>query len=181
MKKLPTLKTPRLILRPYKMEDAEEIALLANDKAIATNTENLPYPYETYMAEDWIRTHPDYFAHDKMLTLAVVLRKKNTLMGAIGLDMNKKNDHAELGYWLGRPFWGHGYATEAARRMLHFGFTDLKFHRVFSVHLSQNPTSGKVLQKLGMKHEGTLKEHVQKWGDYLDLEHYGILRQDYKP
>ncbi|MGE3920764.1 MAG: GNAT family N-acetyltransferase [Gammaproteobacteria bacterium] len=179
MRKIPTLDTPRLILRPFKLEDAPIIAELGNDKDIATNTENLPFPYEEPMARQWIACHDDMYEHGTLLNLAIVLRKQNKLMGAIGFDFNYKYDHAELGYWLGRPYWGVGYATEAARRMLHYGFMDLNLHRIHSCHLTITPISGRVLQKVGMQHEGCFRGHIKKWGEYLDLEHYGILREEY--
>jgi RimJ/RimL family protein N-acetyltransferase len=181
MRKLPILKTPRLILRPFKMDDGPVVASLANDKDIATNTENLPFPYEEYMALDWIRAHERMYQENHMLTLAVTHAKKSQVMGAIGLEIEATNNHAELGYWLGKPYWGHGYATEAAKRLIHYGFMDLKYHRIYSIHLSQNPDSGKVLQKIGMTYEGTMRQHIQKWGEFLDVKVYGILRSEYKP
>lgn len=179
IRKLPTLQTPRLILRPYRLDEAAIVSQLANDKDIATNTENLPYPYEEYMAYNWISHHEDMFLRGDLLNLAVCLRKTNEVIGAIGFDLDLKNDNAELGYWLGRPFWGKGYATEAARRMLHYGFTELNFHRIHSCHLSLNPASGHVLQKIGMQHEGHLKEHLKKWDNYEDVEKFAILKSDY--
>lgn len=179
MRKLPTLNTPRLILRPFKIEDAPIVGELANDRDIATNTENLPHPYDESMARQWIGNHQDLFDQGSLLNLAIVTRKQNKVIGAIGFDLDFKNDCAELGYWLGRPYWGMGYATEAAKRMLHYGFTELKFHRIHSCHLSINPASGKVLQKIGMKHEGRLREHLKKWDVYEDVEKYGILRNEY--
>lgn len=179
MTKLPTLLTPRLILRPFKLEDAPVVSELANDKDIATNTENLPYPYEEHMARYWISNHQEMFERGDLLNLAVTLRKNNKVLGAIGFDLDYKNDAAELGYWLGRPYWGVGYATEAAKRMLHYGFTELKFHRIHSCHLTLNPASGNVLQKIGMQHEGHLREHLKKWDKYEDVEKYGILRSEY--
>jgi [ribosomal protein S5]-alanine N-acetyltransferase len=179
MRKLPTLQTPRLTLRPFRMEDAPTVQRLANDKDIATNTQNLPHPYEEYMAKRWISLHQQMFDNNDLLNLAVVVRKSNELIGAIGYDLDEKNDNGELGYWLGRPYWGMGYATEAARRLLHYGFSDLKFYRVHSCHLTLNPASGNVLKKIGMSHEGQRKGHIKKWGKYEDLELYGILVEDY--
>lgn len=180
MKKIPILQTPRLILRPFKMSDAPVISELANDKEIVTNTQNLPYPYEEYMAEDWISHHAILFNENKFLNLAVVQRKKNLVMGAIGLEFSMQHDNAELGYWLGRPYWGQGYATEAAKRLLHYAFAELKLHRVHSIHLSINPASGRILQKIGMTHEGCMREHIKKWGIYENVDLYGILRREYE-
>jgi len=179
MSKIPTLKTQRLILRPFKMSDAAAIAELANDKDIATNTENLPFPYYEHHAIDWIRAHQHMYDDNHMLTQAITLAKKGTVIGAIGLEFTKSYNHAELGYWLGKPFWGQGYATEATKRLLHYGFMDLNLHRIHAFHLSQNPASGHVLKKLGMTHEGTMREHLMKWDEYLDTEFYGILRNEY--
>lgn len=179
MPKLPTLKTQRLILRPFKMSDAPVVATLANDKDIATNTENLPYPYLEHHAIDWIRAHQHMYDENHMLTLAITLAKKGEIIGAIGLEFTKNYNHAELGYWLGKPYWGNGYATEATKRLIHYGLVELNLHRIHAIHLKKNPHSGKVLQKLGMKYEGTLREHIMKWGEYLDAECYGILRSEY--
>ncbi len=179
MPKIPTLKSQRLILRPFKMSDAAAIAELANDKDIATNTENLPFPYYEHHAIDWIRAHQYMYDDDQMLTQAITLAKKGTVIGAIGLEFTKSYHHAELGYWLGKPFWGMGYATEATKRIVHHGFMDLKLHRIHAFHLSQNPASGNVLKKLGMLHEGSMREHILKWGEYLNTEFYGILRSEY--
>ncbi len=181
MRRLPTLQTPRLILRAFKLEDAKVVAELANDKEIALNTENLPFPYDEHMAADWIDNLDNYYLQNKMLTLAITLRKNNAVIGAIGFDITSKNDHAELGYWLGRPFWGQGFATEACKRLLHHGFTELKYHRIFSCHLKRNEISGRILQKLGMQYEGCQRQHLKKFGCYEDLALYGILREEYNP
>lgn len=179
--KIPTLKTPRLILRPFVLDDAKIVAELANDKEIATNTKNLPYPYTEELAIEWINAHPDLYSDSKLMTLAVVQSKRDIVIGAIGLEIDTNNDRAELGYWLGRPYWDQGYATEAARRLMHYAFTDLQLNRVHSCHLTLNPKSGRILKKLGMSHEGHLRQQIKKWGEYQDLELYGILASEYKP
>jgi len=75
-------------------------------------------------------------------------------------------DHrrAELGYWIGVPYWGKGYATEAARSVVNYGFSTLELHRIFASHVPANPASGRVLTKIGMRHEGRLLGHILKWG-----------------
>lgn len=176
---MPLLQTPRLILRAFKMDDAPVVQQLANDKEVATNTQNMPHPYEEYMARRWISCHQEMFDENELLNLAVVLRKTNEVIGAIGFDIDEKNDAAELGYWLGRPYWGMGYATEAARRLVHYGFTEMKYHRIYGCHLKINPASGNVLKKIGMKYEGCRPQHIKRWGDYLDLELYGLNIVEY--
>lgn len=109
--KLPTLQTPCLILRPFKMMDVTRVTQLANDFDIALNTENFPYPYEESMAHTWILQHQDFFQSNQKLILAITKRKNEQLIGAIGLDIDLKHDRAGLGYWLGRPFWKQGYGN----------------------------------------------------------------------
>ena len=87
---------------------------------------------------------------------------------------------AELGYWVGVPYWGRGYATEAAREMLRHGFEDLKLNRIFAGVFGGNVASSNVLRKIGMQHEGTARQHFLKWGQFLDNECYGIIASDWK-
>ena len=94
------------------------------------------------------------------------------------LHPNPKDQNAGLGYWVGAPHWGRGYATEAAAEMLCYGFEELGLHRVHASHLGNNPTSGKVLRKVGMNHEGTRPEHHERWGEYRDAVMYGLLARD---
>ena len=78
---------------------------------------------------------------------------------------------------LGRPFWGRGYATEAARAVIEYGFSVLNLHRIYAMHFSRNPASGRVMEKCGMVHEGRFREHVRKWGVFEDVDLRGILRE----
>ena len=110
----------------------------------------------------------------------IFVRKGERLCGGIGLAAHLEHNRAELGYWIGVPFWGNGYGTEAAREMLRFGFENLQLHRIDAGHFANNPASGHILRKLGMKHEGTTREHILKWDEYLDVEIYGLLVQEYR-
>jgi RimJ/RimL family protein N-acetyltransferase len=179
MTDLPTLTTERLILRPFALSDASDVHRLAGDWAVADTTLNIPHPYEDGMAEDWISHHQDNFASGQQLTLAVTLRASGALVGAIGLRLTPRFARAEMGYWIGKPYWGHGYCTEAAQAVIACGFGELGLHKIFASHLVRNPASGRVMQKAGMTYEGTLREHVQKWGAFEDLKMYGILRREY--
>jgi RimJ/RimL family protein N-acetyltransferase len=96
------------------------------------------------------------------------------------LRLDDEHHHGELGYWLGKPYWGMGYATEASREMLRYGFEELKLHRIFASHFKHNAASGRVLTKLGMRHEGCQREHLRKWDQFVDSELYGILRREWK-
>jgi [ribosomal protein S5]-alanine N-acetyltransferase len=175
----PTLDTERLILRPFELADAERVQQLAGDFEVADTTLNIPHPYREGMAEAWILTHKPMFRAGVLANYAVTFRS-GELIGAVGLRIDPRHNNAELGYWIGRAHWGNGYCTEAARGVLVYAFYVLELNRVHASHLARNPASGRVMQKLGMRHEGCLRRHVCKWEKYEDLEKYGILANEFK-
>ncbi|MCH2124361.1 MAG: GNAT family N-acetyltransferase [Pirellulaceae bacterium] len=177
MSGLPRLENERLVLRPFDLEDAVEVQCLAGDLDIASTTVLVPHPYLDGMAEEWIVTHHAAFVDRRILELAIELRATAELVGAISLTLNMRDACAELGYWVGKPYWGNGYCTEAARLIIEFGFHELKLNRVFAKHMTRNPSSGRVLEKLGMQYEGCLRQHVQKWNQFEDMNVYGLLCQ----
>lgn len=179
MKEQPTLETERLVLRPFSMADAAVVQRLAGDKEIASTTLNIPHPYEDGMAEAWIGAHQENFERGDSVTFALVRRTDKALVGVIGLNISQAHARAELGYWVGQPYWNKGYCTEAAQKVIHYGFETLGLVRIFARHLKRNPASGRVMQKVGMIYEGRLRKHVQKWEQFEDLDIYGILREDY--
>jgi len=175
----PTLLSERLLLRPFDARDADAVQSLAGEWAIADTTLNIPHPYPDGAAEEWIATHAEAFARGKQAIFAITLRDGFALIGAMGLGIKPVFQRAELGYWISREHWGNGYCTEAARRVLLYGFEDLGLHRIHAVHFSRNPASGRVMQKIGMRKEGVQREHVIKWGRYEDLVLYAILAEDF--
>jgi len=167
------LKTERLVLRPFTLADAPQVQRLAAAREIALNTLRIPHPYPVGAAEAWIAK----MGSGPEATFAIT--GNGEVMGAIGLVVDRTHNRAELGYWLGVPFWGKGYTTEAARAMLRFGFEELLLNRIFADVFSRNTASQRVLQKIGMKHEGTLRQQFRKWDEYVDVECYGVLRSEY--
>jgi len=114
------------------------------------------------------------------VTFAIVHREEKYLVGAIGLSgISKEHETAEVGYWIGKPYWNQGYCTEAVKAVLKYSFDVLKLHRIHARHFKSNPASGRVMQKSGMKYEGCLRQHFKKWGNYEDSELYGILREEF--
>ena len=102
------------------------------------------------------------------------------MIGAIGVVVRPQHDKGELGYWIGEPYWGRGFATEAAGAIIRYGFETFDLNRLSAVHFARNPASGRVLQKNGMRHEGSLRQDLKKWDEYVDVEVYGILRSEWK-
>lgn len=180
MDRQPELVTGRLLLRPFDLADALTVQKLAGDKAIASMTLNIPHPYEDGMAEEWIGTHRKEFVEGKSVTFAITLREDETLIGAVGMSINQEHERAEMGYWIGKPYWGNGYCTEAAREFLKYAFAETKLARIQATHFVQNPASGRVMTKIGMAYEGCLRQYVKKWGNPIDLKMYAILRTEYE-
>ncbi len=175
MKQYPRLQTGRLILRAFTLKDAPDVKRLAGEWEVARTLLSVPHPYEDGMAEEWISQHGSVFERGEGVNFAVVLRERGDLCGACGLLINPRDASAELGYWIGVPYWGRGYATEAAREVVRYGFEQLWLHRIYAAHFGNNPASGRVLRKIGMSYEGTRREHHRKWGEYEDRVEYGLL------
>ena len=177
---MPTLKTERLILRPFNQNDAKDVQRLAGDYDIAKTTLFIPHPYEDGMAEGWIKSHQKNFNKGIEITLAITLRESNELIGAIGIShINEDLEKASIGYWIGKQYWNCGYCTEAVKAVLKYCFEELKLNRVSAHHFANNPASGKVMEKAGMKKEGVLRQNEKKWGEYVDTPIYGILKNEF--
>jgi len=172
----PTLETARLKLRPYSEADIAELLPLIGTREVAATTLRIAHPYTEQDARAFFALAQD---PDK-LWLAITLRADGRQIGGIGLRLEPQHQHGELGYWLGAPYWGQGYATEAAREMLRYGFEELGLHRIFASHFKHNPASGRILKKLGMRYEGCQREHLRKWDQFVDSELYGILRREWQ-
>jgi len=116
---IPVLETKRLTLRAPRHEDVKAIAVLANDRRIAENTARIPHPYRLADAEEFV-------AHVNLRDgeTCFVLMLEGTLIGVCGID--PREEGAELGYWLGAGYWGHGFMTEAARAVIDYAFGDLR-------------------------------------------------------
>jgi len=174
MRRLPTLTTERLALRPFLLSDAASVQRLAGERDVADTTLSIPHPYADGMAEAWIATHEGAWTHHESATLAVTTIDEG-LVGAVALRIELAQRRAELGYWIGRPYWGRGYATEAARAMIAWGFAHVGVARIYAHHMTRNPASGRVMEKIGMRHEGTLRQHFYREGVAEDVAIWAIL------
>jgi RimJ/RimL family protein N-acetyltransferase len=154
------------------------VARLAGDRLIAEPTLNIPHPYPPGAAEAWIGTHAAEWRQGSALNLAIERRDDGALVGAIGLGIVPEHARAEIGYWIGVPYWGNGYATEAARRLIAYAFDELGLNRLYAYHFTGNPASGRVMEKAGMRLEGELRQHQRKGGVFRDSRLWAILRSD---
>ncbi|HEY4328854.1 MAG TPA: GNAT family N-acetyltransferase [Phycisphaerae bacterium] len=190
---IPTLYTPRLALRPFSLADAARVQELAGDPRVAATTLRVPHPYPDGAAEEWIAAHAGAAEKGRSFNFAVTLAGTRSpgrehdmtdtghIIGTVGLVQSGRPEdaRAELGYWIGVAYWNRGFATEAAHAVLAFGFLRRNLHRITAWHLVENPASGRVLQKLGMSPEGTLRSQIFKMNRFQDVAIAGILRDEW--
>jgi RimJ/RimL family protein N-acetyltransferase len=169
-----------VFLRRFTQNDAAMVQALAGDPAVADTTLNVPHPYPEGAAAQWIATHDALVEQATGAVFAITSHPRFTLVGCISVSVDRTHNHGEIGYWVGRSFWGNGYCTAALRLLLGYSFSCLGLHRVHSRHYARNLASGRVMQKAGMCREGMLREHVLKSGRYEDIVLYGLLRGDYQ-
>jgi ribosomal-protein-alanine N-acetyltransferase len=174
------LHTERLLLRPLLPEDAVALERLAGDRAIADTMISVPHPFTRRDALDWIAAYGDTARDGPHRYFATCLGPSGELVGVTALrDIDDEHAQAELSFWVGRPYWGRGFASEAAGAALQYAFEVLGLNRVTAFHMLRNPASGRVLGRLGFRQEGVLRQRVRKWGVFEDVAAYAVLREEY--
>ena len=169
----PTLTTARLVLRPLVAADAGAIERHAGRFEVAGTTVNIPHPYPPGGAAAFIAAQHDAWREDRGATWAVTL--DGALIGLIGSpQLVRAHARTRLGYWIAPEEWNRGYATEAARAFIDWAVAD-GFHRIEADHLSRNPASGRVMQKVGMVHEGRLRAYYRRFDVFEDVELYALI------
>jgi len=144
---IPVLRTNRLVLRPPSRADVKAVTALINDRRIAVNTTRIPHPYARADAETFIASANRSEGEAAYL---VTLADDDTLVGGCGL-MRLTDDAGEIGYWLGVPHWGHGFATEAARAPIDHAFARCGYASLQAGARVSNPASRRVLEKCGFQ------------------------------
>jgi RimJ/RimL family protein N-acetyltransferase len=148
----PTIKTERLVLRALRPDDADRMTDLANDFDVARMTSSMPHPFGREHAESFIeRVQGLDPATDRVFAID---KPGEGLIGVVGFHDNDDFPAREMGYWLGRPFWGAGYATEVAKAALVWASESWGLRTVFASHFADNPASGGVLAKAGFLYTG---------------------------
>jgi len=169
----PSLTTQRLTLRPFSLDDALRMSQLAGNIRVAETTLNVPHPYQPDMARSWISTHEAGWTERKNIVYAITLTETGELLGTIGLH-DIKPDQAELGYWIGEPYWGRGFCTEAAKAVIAFSFEILELSKVVAEHLKSNPASGAVMKNASMCYV-TSDIGVDRYGEPAEIDFYEIV------
>jgi ribosomal-protein-alanine N-acetyltransferase len=174
-----SLRTERLQLTEFEPDDAATIVRLAGARQIADTTISIPHPYRLEDAEAFIQAQVPRMEEGSAATFAIRLAAGRQLIGVVSLTkIDLEHQQAELGYWIGTDWWGKGYATEAARAVVRFGFDVIGLNRIYAHHMARNPASGRVLERVGMRREGVLRQRVRKWGRFEDVVVYAVLRDD---
>jgi ribosomal-protein-alanine N-acetyltransferase len=175
---LPTLRTARLALRAFTLADAPAVQHALSDAEIAAGTLRIPHPYPDGAAVEWITGLAPKWEEGKLATWALADVATDAVLGAMSLRITAAHHRAEVGYWVARPSWGQGLATEALRAVLAHGFDAMGLHRIEAHHYVENAASGRVMQRVGMTREGLVRGAVWRDGVPRDLELYGMLRTD---
>ena len=147
------LESERLLLRPPEIGDLPFMVPLAGDFEVSKNLGRVPHPYTEDDARAFHARAGEQRGLGTDFNFAILRKEDDAYLGGCGLHL--KDGVFEMGYWLGRPYWGQGYATEAARRLAGFAFHDLKATRLVAAWFHDNPASGRVLAKLGCQHTGS--------------------------
>ncbi len=168
------LETERLLLRPFDINDGITLQKFAGNINIAKTTINIPHPYENGMAEAWIETHEKQWTEEDLINFAIVNKSTNQLMGVVGL-VSRSEKAGGIGYWIGEPFWGKGYCTEATKSLIDFCFNRLNIERLEAEYLVSNPASGRVMEKAGMTYKCN-KIIKDRNGDNAELNVYDIFK-----
>lgn len=183
---VPDLATDRLTLRPLNPADAEEIVRLVNDFEVARYTATIPHPYDIQMAREFIAAPETSaeaaarFPDDPEGAVVFAIERKDgpQLIGCIGLQ--KTPDGPELGYWIGKEFWGYGYASEAAARMVRLAFETYQLSELIASAVTINDASHRVLEKAGFVVSGTGEIHSRAQNCALPVVHRRLERREWR-
>ena len=165
-------------MRALGIADIPHIQRLAAAKEIANNT-YVPHPYPPGAAEEFVRKARDQWRYDEAYVFAIIEKASDCFAGCMGIHPLPAHHRAEVGYWIGLPYWGRGLATAALRLIIQFGFEELKLNRIAAGHFPHNPASGRVMQKAKMRYEGLLRGALFHHDEYKDEARYAILRGDF--
>lgn len=178
-KKFPELYTKRLILRELRIDDANTLFKYWSDDEVTKylNMEPFVTKQQTFRM---IKVLSNLFKHEEGIRWAIVRKEDNVTIGTCGFNsLILKSSRGEVGYELGRIYWGNGYATESLKEILRYGFEEIKLNRIEAFTVPEAHKSINVLKKLGFKKEGTLKEYGYWDNQYQDENIYSLLKRDW--
>lgn len=164
------------VIRSYDDDDVEALLKYADNEAIARQLlDHFPHPYTEAAAHDWLRA-----AQEQDPEISFAIATSDELIGGIGLLLREDvfRRTAEVGYWLGQPFWGRGIATRALETFTRWAFREFDFARIQARVYDSNPASRRVLEKAGFTLEGRLRNAATKHDRLMDLYLYALLADE---
>lgn len=181
MKTSPILHTERLILRAFRLEDAADVQRLAKDPDVASATYEIEqHASEDGTAQEWLHWCHEWLEDGERTNFAITLRTDGTLIGTVELTFRAHLParDAELGYWIGKPYWNCGYATEAAKAIVAYGFREHDIESIYAYYFARNPASGRVMQKIGMHYAEYIPKDPKRYF-FEDTIQYRILKCEF--
>jgi RimJ/RimL family protein N-acetyltransferase len=175
----PVLSSERLTLRTIGEKDLGEIIHLLSDYETVWMLTYAPWPYTVQDAMQWVN-HVNGMCMASMGCFWGIHDGENAFIGTAGLSIFPEHEKAELHYWLGKAYWGQGYGTEIAQRVIDYAFEHLKLNRLEVNHMVRNVRSQHVIEKCGFRLEGTLRSYVKRFNQFEDVKLYGLLGEEYK-
>lgn len=174
------LATPRLRLRPFRPTDAEELHRLVNDWEVVRMLSKLPFPYPRPLADEFIASTLRQLSDGSAYHLAITGQEDaaEVIIGAVGLRLDRARRSGALGYWIGRRFWGHGVAAEAAGRLARWALANLSIDRITASVSVDNPASAAVLRRIGLREVGTGTESFLARGSEHPVHRFEATRDD---
>jgi [ribosomal protein S5]-alanine N-acetyltransferase len=175
----PRLETERFLLRELVEADAPALFKYFSDPDYTRYLS-----FDTHMTIDqtkeFIAAMRELYQQKDSLRWAIQLKESQELVGTAGLHFWKREIRcAEVGYHIGKPYWGRGYASEVLRAMVKFGFQQMNLNRIEGYHNAGNDASGRVMQKLGFKQEGVVRQGAFKANQFVDKLWFSLLREEY--
>ena len=164
-------------IREWRIEDKSALAVILNNPNVLNNLrDGLPYPYTEQDAEDYIRA---MLSADRDRTFAFAITIDDEVIGSIGVfrQDNIHSQTAEMGYYIGEPYWGNGYTSSAIKQVCQYVFEHSDMIRIFAEPFAHNIASCRALEKAGFQYEGTLICNAVKCGRIVDMKMYALIRE----
>ncbi len=175
-----TLETKRLLLRPYRLTDASAYTAVISQPEIQRSTCGLPEHPTNRTTRAWFRTLHKAALQWEHFEFGVFLKENGQYIGNVGLiNLDMQHLHGDISYFIDARWQNHGYAAEAAEKMLSFGFEMLGLEKIKGICFADNAPSERVMQKLGMRPEGLLRAEMKKGSVFRDIKLLSMLREEY--
>lgn len=172
--------TERLIIREYRRSDLDDYIAVTSQPEIYETTYGIPKNYTKKYGKRYFRLIRENIRNMRAFEFGMFLRENGRYLGNVGLiNISILHNHADISYYIDKNFKNMGFTTEAAREMLNFAFLNMGFEKISGICMCTNPASRRVMEKIGMIHEGTLRNELLKDGVYYDLDRLSILKNEY--